>query len=83
LEGVGDGDIARLRDSIQNRLDKASAHSEMYANKLDNQMDDILGKTEIELQLEERKRRLGLSTPSTPSFEEEESEDVDVSSLEE
>ncbi|NHZ71512.1 MAG: hypothetical protein GWP17_00275 [Aquificales bacterium] len=83
LEGIGDGDIARLRDSIQSRLDKASAHSEMYASKLDNQMDDILGKTEIELQLEERKRRLGLSMPATPSFDEEESEDFDVSSLKE
>lgn len=83
LEGMGDGDIARLRDSIQGRLDKASAHSEMYASKLDNQMDDILGKTEIELQLEERKRRLGLSTPATPSFEEVESEDVDAASLNE
>ena len=83
LDGVGDGDIARLRDSIQSRLDTASAHSEMYASKLDNQMDDILGKTEIELQLEERKRRLGLSAPATPSFDEEESEDFDASSLKE
>ncbi|MCZ7669339.1 MAG: hypothetical protein M5U34_20255 [Chloroflexi bacterium] len=68
LEGVGDGDIARLRDSIQNRLDKASAHSEMYASQLDNQMDDILGKTEIELQLEERKRRLGLTPTGNAGF---------------
>ncbi len=83
LEGVGDGDIARLRDSIQNRLDKASAHSEMYASQLDNQMDDILGKTEIELQLEERKRRLGLTPTETPAFEEAEGEDFDVSSLKE
>jgi len=83
LEGVGDGDIARLRDSIQGRLDAASAHSEMYASQLDNQMDDILGKTEIELQLEERKRRLGLAAPTTPSFDAEESEDFDASSLKE
>jgi phage shock protein A len=83
LEGIGDGDVARLRDSIQTRLDKASAHSEMYASKLDNQMDDILGKTEIELQLEERKRRLGLSAPTTPSFAEEEGEDFDAASLKE
>lgn len=82
LEGVGDVDIARLRDSIQGRLDTASAHSEMYASRLDNQMDDILGKTEIELQLEERKRRLGLAVTETPSFKaEEESEDFDASSL--
>lgn len=74
LQGVGDGDIARLRDSIQRRLDQASAHSEMYASSLDTQMDDILGKTEIELQLEERKRRLGLAEPSRPLFEADQSE---------
>ncbi len=74
LQGIGDGDIARLRDSIQRRLDTASAHSEMYASSLDNQMDDILGKTEIELQLEERKRRLGLAEPSRPLFAEDQAE---------
>ncbi len=66
LNGVGDADIARLRDSIRGRLDKATAASEMYAGSLDNQMDDFLGKAEIDMQLEERKRRLGLSdTPPT------------------
>jgi len=74
LEGVGDGDIARLRESIQTRLDTASAHSEMYASSLDNQMDDILGKTEIELQLEERKRRLGLAEPAAPKLDADEEE---------
>ncbi len=60
LVGVGDGDIARMGESIRSRLDKASAYSEMYADRLDNQMDDALGKAEIDIQLEERKRRLGL-----------------------
>lgn len=80
LAGVGDADIARLGESIRSRLDRASAESEMYANRLDNQMDDILGKTEIDLQLEERKRRLGLSEPE-PSLVEE--EDVSFESSEE
>jgi len=74
LMGVGDGDIARMGDSIRRRLDEASAHGEMYASRLDNQMDDILGKTEIELQLEERKRRLGLGEPTTSETEEKESQ---------
>lgn len=74
LMGVGDGDIARMGDSIRRRLDEASAHGEMYASSLDNQMDDILGKTEIELQLEERKRRLGLGEPTTSETEEKESQ---------
>ncbi len=61
LMGVGDSDIARMGESIRSRLDRATAHSEMYASRLDSQMDDVLGKAEIDLQLEERKRRLGLS----------------------
>lgn len=66
LEGIGDADIARMGDSIRARLDKASAYSEMYADRLDNQMDDALGKAELDLQLEERKRRLGLA--DAPSY---------------
>jgi phage shock protein A len=60
LEGVGDADIARIGDSIRSRLDRASAQSELYADQLDNQMDDIIGRSELDMQLEERKRRLGL-----------------------
>jgi phage shock protein A len=61
LVGVGDSDIARMGEAIRGRLDKASAYSEMYADRLDNQMDEALGKAEIDIQLEERKRRLGLA----------------------
>lgn len=61
VAGMGDSDIARLREQIYARLDRASAHSEMYASRLDQQMDETLGKAEIDLQLEERKRRLGLA----------------------
>lgn len=75
LTGVGDGDIARLSESIRSRLDKASAQSEMYASSLDSQMDEVLGKSEIDLQLEERKRRLGLAEAPTPSYEAEKQEE--------
>lgn len=61
LAGVGDADMARLADSIRGRLDRATAYSEMYADRLDTQMDETLGRAEIDLQLEERKRRLGLA----------------------
>jgi len=74
IAGVGDGDIARLGEAIRARLDKASAHSEMYASRLDSQMDDVLGKAEIDLQLEERKRRLGLAEPTPSEVVEEEQE---------
>ncbi len=80
LEGLGDSDIARMSESIRRRLDKATAASEMYADRLDSQMDDAIGKSEIDLQLEERKRRLGLSEPPTITYEEEEEEEEEAAS---
>jgi phage shock protein A len=76
LAGVGDADIARLGESIRSRLDKASAHSEMYADRLDNQMDVALGSAELDLQLEERKRRLGLA--EAPAMTEEDSQEEEA-----
>jgi len=75
LAGVGDSDIARMSESIRSRLDKASAYSEMYADSLDTQMDEALGSTEVDLQLEERKRRLGL-IDEAPAAEEDEAEEA-------
>ncbi len=80
LAGIGDGDIARLGESIRGRLDKASAHSEMYASRLDTQMDDALGKAEIDIQLEERKRRLGIAEEVPAEAAEEETEESSESS---
>jgi len=77
LMGVGDADIARMGESIRSRLDKASAHSEMYADRLDTRMDDALGSAELDIQLEERKRRLGLAEPSSYETEDEEEEAED------
>jgi phage shock protein A len=78
LMGVGDADIARLGESIRSRLDKASAHGEMYADRLDNQMDVALGSAELDLQLEERKRRLGLAEAPTLTEEDSEEEEAAV-----
>ncbi|MCL4506534.1 MAG: PspA/IM30 family protein [Chloroflexi bacterium] len=61
LSGAGDTDVARMAESIRTRLDKASAESEISASGLDQQMDETLGRGELDAQLEERKRRLGLS----------------------
>jgi phage shock protein A len=74
LQGIGDADIARMGDAIRARLDKASAYSEMYADRLDNQMDDALGKAELDLQLEERKRRLGLADAPSYGLDKDEDE---------
>jgi phage shock protein A len=80
LMGVGDTDIARLGESIRGRLDRASAHSEMYASSLSNQLDDALGQAEIDIQLEERKRRLGLGDDGPAyTFDEEADESAAAS----
>jgi phage shock protein A len=60
LEGVGDSDIARVADKIRERLDRADAEVEMRAGRLNNQMDQVLGKDRLDSQLAERRRRLGL-----------------------
>jgi phage shock protein A len=60
LTGLGDADIARIGETIRARLDRATAQSEMYAGRLDAQMDEVLEKSEIDTQLAERMRRLGL-----------------------
>lgn len=65
LAGVGDADIARIGDSIRARLDRADAQSEMYAGRLDAQMDELLEKSEIDVQLEERMRRLGIESEAS------------------
>ncbi len=61
LIGTGDADIARIGESIRARLDKASARSEMYASRLDQQMDTVLETGRLEAQLAERKKKLGLA----------------------
>jgi phage shock protein A len=62
LSGVGDADVARIADSIRTRLDKASADTEIRAQTLDKQMDDILNKGELDAQLAARKQRLARYT---------------------
>lgn len=64
LVGSGDADIARVADSIRARLDKAQAESDMVTSRLDRQMDDVLERETLNRQLEERKRRLGVSAGS-------------------
>lgn len=60
LMGSGDGDIKRIAESVYTRLDKASTLSEMRASSLDEQMDAVLERTELDAQLLERRKRLNL-----------------------
>ncbi len=59
LKGVGNSDVARIANSIYARLDKASAAIEVRQLSLDDQIDEALGRKEIEGQLEQRRLLLG------------------------
>jgi hypothetical protein len=61
LAGVGDEDIRNLTEQLLARLDRVEAESEMVSSRLQNQVEEAIGQSEIELQLEERRKRLGLS----------------------
>lgn len=61
LIGSTDQDVSGVAEGIRARLDKASAESEMLSSSLDKQMDETLERREIDSQLIERKRRLGLA----------------------
>jgi len=58
IMGSGDTDISRIAQSIYSRLDKATAATEIRANSLDEQIDDLLDRETINQQLAERKSRL-------------------------
>jgi len=67
VEGVAgvttaEGGIDNIREAIQKRLDKATAMGEIDANRLDNQMAEVLEQDLLERQLAERKKRLGLES---------------------
>lgn len=73
LAGVGDEDVQRLGDQIRARLDREEARLEMATGTIRDQIDEAIGMTEIEMQLEERRQRLGLSTPEAPARSDESS----------
>lgn len=60
LGGHGDSDIKRIAETIQKRLDKANTAGEMRASSLDAQMDAVLETSALDLQLAERRKKLGL-----------------------
>ncbi len=65
LAGTGDADVARIADSIRQRLDRASAETEMRATSLDKQMDEVLDRGQLDAQLAARKARLGMTQSSS------------------
>jgi phage shock protein A len=62
ISNIGDAEISSIGDKIRAQLDKVDAEAEMVSSRLTNQIDDVIGASEIELQLEERRARLGLNS---------------------
>ncbi len=60
LAGVGDEDVSRVVDSIRARLDREDAKLEMATGRLADRIDEAVGYSEVDAQLEERRRRLNL-----------------------
>ncbi len=59
LMGSGDSDVSRVAQGIYARLDKATAAVEIRAASLDEQMDRVLDRDQVNAQLAERKKKLG------------------------
>lgn len=60
LATVNDAEINSLADNIRSRLDREDARLEMATQKLSDEISDAIGDSEIDRQLEERMRRLGV-----------------------
>lgn len=66
VESVGDvtvvtDGLGAMREEIEKRLDRATAQAEIDASRLDAQMSEVLEERTIRMQIEERRKRLGLS----------------------
>jgi phage shock protein A len=60
LAGVGDEDVSRVVDGIRSRLDREDARLEMATGRLSDQIEEAVGYSEVDAQLEERRKRLNL-----------------------
>ncbi len=63
LAKTGDEEINSLADQIRDRLDQEDARLEMATSNISDQIDEAVRGGEIERQLEERRKRLGMSEP--------------------
>ncbi len=58
LSNVGDAEISSLSDQIRQRLDQEDARLDMATRNLSDEIDSAVRGSEVERQLDERKRRL-------------------------
>jgi phage shock protein A len=58
LAATGDAEITSLAEQIRTRIDKEDARLEVATQSLSEEIEEVVGSSEIERQLEERRRRL-------------------------
>lgn len=58
LSNIGDAEITSLTDQIKGRLDREDARLEMATQNLSEQVEEAVRGSEVERQLDERRRRL-------------------------
>ena len=55
---LGDQDVNRIASSIRERIDQEDARLELATKSISDQVNEAIGNSEIDVQLEERRRRL-------------------------
>lgn len=58
LANIGDEQINSLAQKIRNNLDREDARLEMATQNLSDQIEEAVGSSEVDMQLEERRKRL-------------------------
>lgn len=61
LAKTGDAEINSMAEKIRSRLDREDARLDMATSRLTDEIDEAVGQGEIDIQLAERKRRLGMA----------------------
>lgn len=60
ISTVDDAEISSIADQIRVRIDREDARLEIASMKLGEEIEEAVGGSQIDLQIEERKRRLGM-----------------------
>ena len=58
ISSVDDAEISSLADEIRSRVDREDARLEIASMKLGEEIDEAVGGSAVDLQLEERRKRL-------------------------
>lgn len=57
---IDDADISNIAEQIRQRIDREDARTEIASMRLQEEITEAVGSNQVEMQLDERKRRLGM-----------------------